>query len=224
MMILEHHGTMLSPYLPKLMGFCREDTTQRLGVVYDLESVDVLENLFDEEIFRWHRRIKAALGLAKILEHFHGNQPRYLIRDFSTAHVMIGKDHNPVLFNFFGIIGGVIGEKIKGNDLMGWRALGSLRYMDFNIVNSETWKEDMDVYSFGIILTELIRKRINLEDRKQVSKLAMQCGTMFPVKSPNAKEIVEKLNEMRIVKRPPCRRRPPMGARERHCRWLACVL
>ncbi|KAG8376303.1 hypothetical protein BUALT_Bualt09G0049300 [Buddleja alternifolia] len=265
-MILEHRSTMLSPNLPKLMGFFHEDTTQRLGVVYDLESIDVLENLFDKERFGWHNRIKVALGLAKILEHFHGNQPRYLIRDFSTAHIMLDKDFNAVLFNFFGFTGGVLGEKIKGQDIMSRKVLGSLRYVDLWIFNSETWKESMDVYSFGIILLELIRKRkvctlaepkttsfeyeghlqkmykrrkskllgesrcslvdqrfeidesFHVSDGCRISKLAMEC-VRYRDECLNAKEIVEKLNKMRIVKKPPSSRRLVVP-RKRHCGWM----
>ncbi|KAK4483677.1 hypothetical protein RD792_010878 [Penstemon davidsonii] len=127
---LEHHGKISCPNLPKLLGWCRNDDTSQLGVVYDLKSVDVLRNLIEEDSFNWSQRINVVVGLANLLEHLHGYSPRYLIRDLSAAQIMLDKDLNPVLFNFFGLTGGVI----------------------------ERYEETIDVFAFGVILLELIYK------------------------------------------------------------------
>ncbi|XP_027067791.2 probable serine/threonine-protein kinase PBL1 [Coffea arabica] len=117
------------------MAFCQVDEKEMLGVVYDLKSMNTLRNFVDKGEFKWLDRIKVAVRLAHLLELLHGYQPTYLVRDLSAAHIMLDQDLNPVLFNFFMLTGGVIGEKKDDTPFQQNRTLfGSYGYIDFAYV------------------------------------------------------------------------------------------
>nr|XP_027068425.1 putative serine/threonine-protein kinase-like protein CCR3 [Coffea arabica]XP_027069929.1 putative serine/threonine-protein kinase-like protein CCR3 [Coffea arabica] len=155
---LKHHNSTTSN-LPVLMAFCRVDEKEMLGVIYDLKSMNTLRDFVDKGEFKWLDRIQVAVRLARLLELLHGYQPRYLVRDLSAAHIMLDQDLNPVLFNFFMLTGGVIGEKKDDTPFQQNRTLfGSYGYIDFAYVMTGVWCEATDIFALGVILLELLFK------------------------------------------------------------------
>ncbi|KAL0337179.1 UNVERIFIED_CONTAM: LRR receptor kinase SERK2 [Sesamum calycinum] len=116
-------------------SYCFE--VNRLGVVYDVKPLDTVARIMsDKDKFGWRNRVKVALGLARLLKLCHGNAPKYLVRNLSAAHVIVDKDFNPILVDF-----AMISTYSSGTPT----AIGR-------------WLERTDVYTFGVVLLELILK------------------------------------------------------------------
>ncbi|XP_059631776.1 serine/threonine-protein kinase CDG1-like isoform X1 [Cornus florida] len=148
---VNHH-----PSLVKLLGYCCEDSL--LGVVYDLKPVDTVHNLIDNDGFSWLHRIKVAIDIAHLLEflHYH-HKPQYLVRNISSAHIMVDQDYNPVLFDFCMLVGGLFGDV---QPIAHKFVLGAPGYTDPMIINfAGKWWKVHDIFSFGTVLLELISKR-----------------------------------------------------------------
>ncbi|KAL7211148.1 hypothetical protein ACSBR2_014100 [Camellia fascicularis] len=103
--LLTNSGVNWLPNLVKLIGYCCEN--RRLGVVYQLQPLDTVENLLIQDDFKWIARIKVALGFAHTLEVLHGRE--LLLRNVDGNHIMVDKAFNPILFDFSMLVGGVFG-------------------------------------------------------------------------------------------------------------------
>ncbi|KAL7256507.1 hypothetical protein ACSBR1_010439 [Camellia fascicularis] len=93
------------PNFVKLIGYCCENG--QLGVVYQLQPLDTVENLLIQDDFKWIAQIKVALGFAHTLEVLHGRE--LLLRNVDGNHIMVDKAFNPILSNFNMLVGGVFG-------------------------------------------------------------------------------------------------------------------
>ncbi|XP_030970264.1 probable serine/threonine-protein kinase PBL21 [Quercus lobata] len=123
---LTHPDGMNHPNLVKLIGYCCEVEDHYLGVVYDrsvkqsglrglneqtLRSKDTLLNLIDKEDLNWNQRMQVALAIAHVLEYLHCHNPLYQHCFVHPALIMPDQDSNPVLFDFFMLSGGIVGDK-----------------------------------------------------------------------------------------------------------------
>uniref|UniRef100_A0A5B7B514 Protein kinase domain-containing protein n=1 Tax=Davidia involucrata TaxID=16924 RepID=A0A5B7B514_DAVIN len=151
---LSHPSVNYHPNLVKVKGYCPK--FNQLGVVFDLKSLDTVRNLAANGSFKWLHRIKVALGLARLLQFLHDQQPQYLVRNISAAHIMLDQDFNPILLDFAMLTGGVVGDKIKDEHFGSF--FGSYGYVDPNFPLTGIWTEKNDIFAFGVVLLELICK------------------------------------------------------------------
>ncbi|XP_048128454.1 uncharacterized protein LOC115747272 isoform X2 [Rhodamnia argentea] len=168
--LLRHPEFILHPSMVKLVGYCCED--ENLGVVYDLNSLDTAQNLLTEDSFTWMRRIKVALGCARLLEFLHSKDGRdlpYAVRNIRPSHIMVDKEYNPIMFEFAMFTGGILPlpkyKKLSKHKLcLGYTEchpedevcgfqMGEERY-DLRGGWTET-----DVLAFGTVLLNLITMR-----------------------------------------------------------------
>ncbi|KAK3001684.1 hypothetical protein RJ639_021887 [Escallonia herrerae] len=188
------------PNLVRLKGYCCEDN--HLCSVYDLKSSDTLHNFVAKEwlssgwirpgdewklplrppmvfmtgTLKWLDVIKIALGVARALDFLHSHTPPYLIRDLSSAYVMLDEDFNPVLFEFAMLTGGATGDKPPW---LVWYFLGSHGYCDW-------W---FTVTGF------------DAHDDTNISILARLCVDEKEPRRPSMKEVVKQLQRMHVVRR-----------------------
>ncbi|XVF56832.1 hypothetical protein PTKIN_Ptkin06aG0151900 [Pterospermum kingtungense] len=146
------------PNVVKLIGYCSEE--QMKAVIYDLNPMDTLHNVMTKDDFGWIRRIKVAIALARLLKFLHSKENSYLVLNVNTAHIVLDEDYNPFIIDFGLMSGGIIGEMsvAKQNTFM------TPGYCDYFGACSGLWDKHSDVYSCGVILIELITKRITEED------------------------------------------------------------
>ncbi|KAK4432752.1 putative serine/threonine-protein kinase PBL26 [Sesamum alatum] len=143
----------------KVEGYCFD--VNNLGVVYDVKPLDTIYRIMsDNDKFGWRKRVKVALGLARLLKLCHGNTPQYIVRNLSAAHVIVDKDFNPILVDFAMIRGGGIGDNRLPLSLD--IPLASYGYFDDDIILCGHWIEKTDVYTFGVVLLELIMNYTSL--------------------------------------------------------------
>ncbi|KAK4739834.1 hypothetical protein R3W88_003531 [Solanum pinnatisectum] len=126
--------------LMKVVGYCRKEI---VGVVYDINSLDTLHNMIFQDDFNWLQRVKTALALSRFLAYLYDRNQSY--------------NFNPVLFEFGMLVGGVLGTTVDGSDMR----IGPFGYIDpfFAKYGPAAYTVKYDVYSFGVLLFNLISKR-----------------------------------------------------------------
>ncbi|XP_047321558.1 probable serine/threonine-protein kinase PBL21 [Impatiens glandulifera] len=161
MLSLLHH-----PNLVTLFGYCT-DGDQRL-LVYEYMAMGSLEDhLFeldnDKEPLNWCTRIKIAVGAAKGLEYLHCKaNPPVIYRDLKSANILLDEDFNPKLSDFGLAKLGPVGD----NTHVSTRVMGTYGYCAPEYAMSGKLTLKSDIYSFGVVLLELITGRKAIDNTK----------------------------------------------------------
>lgn len=159
MLSLLRHSNLVT-----LIGYCT-DGDQRL-LVYEYMPLGSLENhLFDLEPHRdpldWHTRLKIAVGAARGLEYLHCKaNPPVIYRDLKSSNILLDNDFNPKLSDFGLAKLGPVGD----NTHVSTRVMGTYGYCAPDYAMSGRLTIKSDIYSFGVVLLELItgRKAIDM--------------------------------------------------------------
>lgn len=115
----------------------------------------------------WRRRIQLALQTAKAIHALHSCSPPIIHRDVKSANVLIDSDFNARLGDFgLALIAAEEGEKgdlvLNSPSLISLRSTppaGTLGYLDPGYITPENLSTKTDVFSFGILLFEIISGR-----------------------------------------------------------------
>ncbi|XP_065848710.1 uncharacterized protein [Euphorbia lathyris] len=105
------------------------------------------------------------ISLKKIL--LHGNRGSRLLLALLLCYsicilrILTVQDHEPLLFDFSMISGGMLTDK---RDLLNHCIQGCCAYSDPNFAQPGEWSEKCDVFSYGVLLLSLISKRIHKDD------------------------------------------------------------
>ncbi|KAI0500879.1 hypothetical protein KFK09_019097 [Dendrobium nobile] len=163
-------GTLQHSNLVNLVGYCIEGD-QRL-LVYEFMPMGSLEDhLFHRAPamaqLEWNTRIKIALGAAQGLAYLHGvANPPVIYRDMKAANVLLDNDFNPKLSDFGLAKIGPVGD----NTHVSTRVMGTYGYCapDYAMSGKLTMKSD--IYSFGVLLLELITGRKAFDTSKAAAE------------------------------------------------------
>lgn len=154
MLSLFHH-----PNLVTLIGYCT-DGNQRV-LVYEYMPMGSLEDhLFDlepgEPPLDWNTRMKIAIGAARGLQYLHCKaNPPVIYRDFKSANILLDNEFNPKLSDFGLAKLGPVGD----NTHVSTRVMGTYGYCAPEYAMSGKLTLKSDIYSFGVVLLELITGR-----------------------------------------------------------------
>ncbi|KAE9585729.1 hypothetical protein Lal_00009973 [Lupinus albus] len=159
------------PNLVKLTGFCAEGE-QRL-LVYEYMPLGSLENhLHDlkpgQKPIDWYTRMKIAAGAARGLEYLHDKmKPPVIYRDLKCSNILLGEGYHAKLSDFGLAKVGPSGD----NTHVSTRVMGTYGYCapDYAMTGQLTFKSD--IYSFGVVLLELITGRKAIDHTKAGKKL-----------------------------------------------------
>lgn len=154
------------PNLVKLIGFCAEGD-QRL-LVYEYMPLGSLEDhlhdlLPGREVLDWNTRMKIAAGAARGLEYLHVKmKPPVIYRDLKCSNILLGEGYHPKLSDFGLAKVGPSGDKTH----VSTRIMGTYGYCapDYAMTGQLTFKSD--IYSFGVVLLELITGRKAIDSTK----------------------------------------------------------
>ncbi|XP_062081961.1 probable serine/threonine-protein kinase PBL5 [Humulus lupulus] len=154
------------PNLVKLIGFCAEGD-QRL-LVYEYMPLGSLENhLHDlrpgKSVLDWNTRMKIAAGAARGLEYLHDKmKPPVIYRDLKCSNILLGEGFHAKLSDFGLAKVGPSGDKTH----VSTRVMGTYGYCapDYAMTGQLTFKSD--IYSFGVVLLELITGRKAIDQTK----------------------------------------------------------
>ncbi|KAK9123239.1 hypothetical protein Sjap_012841 [Stephania japonica] len=148
-----------SPRLVNLLGFTNEsldDQHQRLLVVEFMCNGTLYDSLhLNPRPPSWGRRMRFALQTAKAIDTLHSSNPPVIHRDIKSANVLLDKNLNARLGDF-GLALRCHHDNVR---LRSTPPAGTIGYLDPGYVTPENLCTRTDVFSFGILLLEIISGR-----------------------------------------------------------------
>lgn len=154
-------GQLSHPNLVKLVGYCCEGEHRVL--VYEYMALGSVEShLFSRTSppLPWAARMRIALGAARGLAFLHGTEPRPVIyRDFKTSNILLDGGFNAKLSDFGLAKDGPVGEQSH----VSTRVMGTYGYAAPEYMMTGHLTASSDVYSYGVVLLELITGRRSLD-------------------------------------------------------------
>ncbi|GKA88957.1 kinase-like domain, phloem protein 2-like protein, partial [Tanacetum coccineum] len=163
-------STLKHKNLVSLVGFC-DDNDEKV-IIYKNETRGKLDNyLSDPMLLTWVRRLEICVSLAHALSYIHYEEPRYfsvIHRMLSSATILLNDDWEPKLF-YFGYC-----MKIKASQRHHSFHTNTFEYVngygDPTYIETKSVNHKSDMYSFGIVLFELLCGRRSIITNDQDNK------------------------------------------------------
>ncbi|XP_057427197.1 serine/threonine-protein kinase-like protein At1g28390 [Lotus japonicus] len=145
-----------SPRLVNLIGYCTDPNGNKLIVVEYMPNGSLHELLHKSaRPPGWTKRIRFALQVAKAVQALHSSNPPVIHRDIKSSNVLIDGDWNARLGDFgLALRGHVEDVRVKCTP-----PAGTLGYLDPCYLAPGDLSAKSDVFSFGILLLEIISGR-----------------------------------------------------------------
>ncbi|KAG9156234.1 hypothetical protein Leryth_022121 [Lithospermum erythrorhizon] len=151
-------------HLVALLGYCL-DGNERLLVYEYMPQGTLSRHLFNwaEEGIKpldWNRRLIIALDVARGVEYLHGlAHQSFIHRDLKPSNILLGDDMRAKVSDF-----GLVRLAPEGKASIETRIAGTFGYLapEYAVTGRVTTK--VDVFSFGVILMELITGRKALDE------------------------------------------------------------
>ncbi|XP_044469882.1 probable serine/threonine-protein kinase At1g01540 [Mangifera indica] len=155
---VEAIGRVRHKNLVRLLGYCAEGAHRML--VYEYVNNGNLEQWLHGDVgpcspLTWEIRMNIILGTAKGLSYLHeGLEPKVVHRDIKSSNILLDKLWNPKVSDF-GL------AKLLGSEssYITTRVMGTFGYVAPEYASTGMLNERSDVYSFGILIMEVISGR-----------------------------------------------------------------
>ncbi|ESW21839.1 hypothetical protein PHAVU_005G103300 [Phaseolus vulgaris] len=159
-------GRMKHKNLVGLRGWCKKERGN-LILVYDFMSKGSLDNrIFECEesmVLTWEERIQVLKNVATGILYLHeGWEVKVLHRDIKACNVLLDKDMNARLGDF----GLARMHDHHGQVANTTRVIGTIGYIAPEVIRTGTVSTMSDVFSFGILVLEVICGRRSIEEHK----------------------------------------------------------
>eukprot|EP00850_Spirogloea_muscicola_P006809 SM000033S12330 [mRNA] locus=s33:214823:220009:+ [translate_table: standard] len=145
-------------HLVNLVGYCA-DKGERILVYEYMAMGSLYEHLHgaiaQNHSLTWDSRTKIAIHVALGIEYLHyGADPALIHRDIKSANILLSEEGYSKVADF-----GLCKEAPIGTDTLApapTAVRGSFGYLDPEYVNTSILSEKSDVYSYGVVLLELM--------------------------------------------------------------------
>ncbi|KAJ9179273.1 hypothetical protein P3X46_011082 [Hevea brasiliensis] len=149
LLVIVHHRNLVS-----LIGYCND--RHNMALVYEYMVKGNLQEHLSEKsgsILTWKERFQIAVDAAYGLEYLHnGCKPPIIHRDLKTSNILLNEKLQAKIADF-GLSRAFTNE--SGSHIITCPA-GTFGYLDPEAQASGNFSKKSDIYSFGIILLELI--------------------------------------------------------------------
>ncbi|KAG6657060.1 hypothetical protein I3843_04G058200 [Carya illinoinensis] len=153
------HGYALSPYGNLLFYDYMEN-----GSLWDL-----LHGPSKKVKLDWETRLNIAVGVAQGLSYLHHDcNPRIIHRDVKSSNILLDENFEAHLSDF-GIAKCISTAKTHASTYV----LGTIGYIDPEYAQTSRLNEKSDVYSYGIVLLELLTGKKAVDDESNLQQLIM---------------------------------------------------
>ncbi|ESQ51384.1 hypothetical protein EUTSA_v10016220mg [Eutrema salsugineum] len=183
-----HHINLVS-----LVGYC--DEGEHLALIYEyMPNGDLKQHLSGKRggcILSWETRLKIAVDAALGLEYLHtGCKPPMVHRDIKTTNILLDQKFQAKLADF-----GLSRSFPIGNETyVSTVVAGTPGYLDPEYYQTNWLTEKSDIYSFGIVLLEIITNRPIIQQSREKPHLVewisleITKGDLRSVMDPNLHE------------------------------------
>ncbi|XP_054824493.1 probable serine/threonine-protein kinase At1g01540 [Prosopis cineraria] len=221
---VEAIGRVRHKNLVRLLGYCAEGAHRML--VYEYVDNGNLEQWLHGDVgpcspLNWEIRMNVILGTAKGLAYLHeGLEPKVVHRDIKSSNILIDRQWNSKVSDF-GL------AKLLGSEssYITTRVMGTFGYVAPEYASTGMLNERSDVYSFGILIMEIITGRNPVDYSRPPEEVNLVDWLKKMVSNRNAEGVLDpKLPEKpssRALKRallvalrctdPNAQKRPKMG-------------
>ncbi|XP_072997069.1 probable serine/threonine-protein kinase PBL18 [Typha latifolia] len=156
-------GQLRHENLVKLVGYCSESDSKLL--VYEYMPRGSLENhLFRRGLQRisWPMRVSIAIDVARGISYLHSLETQVIFRDLKSSNVLLDSDFRAKLSDFGLARNGPTGDKSH----VSTRVVGTRGYAAPEYVATGHLSVKSDIYSFGVVLLELLSGRRALDEER----------------------------------------------------------
>ncbi|KAI9071768.1 hypothetical protein K1719_046269 [Acacia pycnantha] len=172
--------------LVKLIGYCAVDGErgiQRLLVYEYMPNKSLEHHLFHRayDPLTWRTRLEILLGAAQGLAYLHDeSEVQVIYRDFKCSNVLLDENFKPKLSDF-----GLAREgPIAGNTHVSTAVVGTFGYAAPDYVETGHLTTKSDVWSFGVVLYEVLTGRRSLErNRPKMEQKLLEWVKHYPADS-----------------------------------------
>ncbi|KAK2363566.1 putative receptor protein kinase [Trifolium repens] len=179
--------------LVALRGYCTATTNleghQRIIVTDLMENGSLYDHLFgsSKKKLSWPIRQKIALGTARGLAYLHyGAQPSIIHRDIKASNILLDEKFEAKVADF-----GLAKFNPEGMTHMSTRVAGTMGYVAPEYALYGQLTERSDVFSFGVLLLELLSGRKALETNEDGQPSAFSDLAWSLVRNNRALDVVE---------------------------------
>ncbi|KAG8489785.1 hypothetical protein CXB51_017967 [Gossypium anomalum] len=139
-------------------------------------SIEGPENKEKAKLLKWKHRFDIIVGTAEGLAHLHGgeSQIRIIHRDIKSSNVLLDENLNPKIADF-----GLVRCLAPDKSHLSTGVAGTLGYMAPEYLIRGQLTEKADVYSFGILVLEIVCGKRNATFSKDSSSLLQTVWTLY---------------------------------------------
>ncbi|KAL7616433.1 hypothetical protein Lser_V15G03260 [Lactuca serriola] len=146
------------PNIIRFVGYCDEGNEMIIVNKYASNGSldDHLEDPNKRSCLKWEQRLKICLGAAKGLDYLHsglGKDKRVIHRDVKSGNILLDKNFEAKICDF-----GLSRQSPRNQQhtQLFTKAAGTFFYLDPAYLESGILRKESDVYSFGIVLFEMM--------------------------------------------------------------------